>query len=375
MESDWRMYSGVCEGSSLKAATTPRLYHRGRKLLQPRRLRIGSRVAIVAPSSGLAVEMPGVFEKGLENLRSLGLEPVVFPTVKMTTEELYASPQARANDIHGALTDENIDGIVSAIGGYDSIRLLPLLDFALIRAHPKVIIGGSDATTYLSLCRALGVVTFYGPSVMSGFAQMHHLPAEFREHLRRFLLETWDRYTYSPYPKFTHGYTGWAKTGSGGVQALQSNTGGWRVLQGSNQVAGHLWGGCIEVLEFLKATAFWPPLDFFDDAVLFFETSEEKPPPTRVGYMLRNYGVAGILGRAAAVLVGRPKDYSDPEKKKLEEELVRIIAGEFGLEKLPVIVDVDLGHTDPKLLMPIGGTIQVDSLSGELTLLEWPFME
>lgn len=337
-----------------------------------RRLRRGSRVAIISPSSGLAPLFPKVYERGLDALRLIGLDPVEFPTARMGSDELYGNPRARVADIHAALADPEIDGLIATIGGYESVRLLPLLSTSLFRENPKLILGGSDATTYLLFARRAGMVSFYGPSVMAGFSQLDDLPAQFREHLERFLFEEWNRYVYEPAEEYTHGYSGWSKDGRGSVQPLKK-TGGPKVLQGAGVTAGHLWGGCIEVLEFLKGTRFWPPNGFFDNACLFFETSEEKPSADRVGYMLRNYGVAGILARAAALLVGRPKDYTDAEQEKLEELIVRIVRDEFGLGSLPVISRVDIGHTDPKWLVPIGCRIEIDVDSPSFTVIDSPF--
>lgn len=337
------------------------------------RLRSGDRIAIVAPSSGPAPAFPGVYRRGLDTLRQLGLEPVEFPTARMKSDELYASPALRAQDLHDALGRADIAGIVAVIGGYESIRLFEYLKPSIFTRRPCFIMGGSDATTYLLFARRAGLVSFYGPSVMAGLSQAGDLPVEFMQHLRGFLFGEWDRYEYAPYPAFTHGYTGWSGDGAGGVQKLHSAGDGWTVLQGERPVEGHLWGGCIEVVEFLKATRYWPPPRFFEDVVLFFETSEEKPSPERVGYMLRNYGVSGILGRAAALLLGRPKDYTAAENEKLHKVVLSIVREEFGRPDMPIIANVDIGHTDPKLIVPIGGRVRVDPALKRLTLTRSPF--
>ncbi|MFW5688555.1 MAG: LD-carboxypeptidase, partial [Spirochaetota bacterium] len=87
------------------------------------RLRRGDRIAIVAPSSGLAPAFPGVYARGLDALRALGLDPVEFETAGMNSEELYRDPARRARDIHRALEREDVRGVISVIGGYESIRL------------------------------------------------------------------------------------------------------------------------------------------------------------------------------------------------------------------------------------------------------------
>jgi muramoyltetrapeptide carboxypeptidase LdcA involved in peptidoglycan recycling len=338
------------------------------------RLRRGDRVAIVAPSSGLAPGFPGVYGRGLDVLRELGLEPVEFPSASMSSDALYADPKLRADELHAALRRRDIRGIISVIGGYESIRLYDYLKPSVFADHPTFIMGGSDATTYLLFARRAGVIGFYGPSVMAGLSQAPDLPDEFRTHLETFLFGRWRRYEYAPYPSYTHGYTGWSGTSVGGVQKMHPSGDGWTVLQGDRAVCGHLWGGCIEVVEFLKGTRYWPPPGFFESVVLFFETSEEKPPPERVGYMLRNYGVAGVLGRAAALLLGRPKDYTSADIDKLHRLVTTIVAKEFGRPDMPVITNVDFGHTDPKLIVPVGGRVRVDPLLKRITLVESPFV-
>jgi len=339
------------------------------------RLRRGDRVAIVAPSSGLAPVFPGVYRRGLDALRSLGLEPVEYPTTSMKSDELYESVDARARDLKHALRDEAVRAVISVIGGYESIRLYRHLSPSDFTRRPVLLMGGSDATTYLLYARRAGLVGFYGPSVMAGLSQMDDLPSEYRRHLESFLFEPWSEFEYASYPSYTHGYTGWNAKDGGGVQKLHPAADGWTVLQGDAPAEGHLWGGCIEVVEFLKGTPYWPPASFFDGAVLFFETSEEKPPPERVGYMLRNYGIAGILERASALLMGRPKDYTAADVAKLHRTITAIVASEFGRPDLPVITNVDIGHTDPKLIVPIGARVRVDPLLKRITLLESPFTD
>ncbi len=339
------------------------------------RLRRGDRVAIVAPSNGLAPSFPGVYRRGLDALRELGLEPIEFRTATLSCEELYRSPKLRARDLRDALARDDVQGIISVIGGYESIRLLPHLRASQFAAHPKLVMGGSDATTYLLFARRAGIVGFYGPSVMAGLSQMNDLPPGYRQHLERFLFDPWDELEYAPYPSFTHGYTSWTANDPGGIQSLNATGEGWSVLQGTAPAEGHLFGGCIEVVEFLKGTRYWPSPAFFRDVVLFLETSEERPPPQRVGYMLRNYGVAGILRRAAALLLGRPKDYTATDVQKLHATVTTIVRDEFGRGDLPVIANVDFGHTDPKLIVPVGGRVRVDPLRKRITLVSSPFTD
>lgn len=347
------------------------------KKKKPTVLQPGSTIAIISPSTGLPHLLPDIYELGLRHLQeTFKLNVVEMPTARMHPDELYKHPELRAADIHQGLLDPAIDGILCSIGGYESIRILPHLDPEIIINHPKLIMGFSDATTFLSYFNQLGLVTFYGPSVMAGMAQISHLPSAYLDHLKAMLFGTSYPYVYKPYEQWTQGYKDWSILETlGECQPFQSNEGGWSFLQGHSVVSGELWGGCIEVLEFMKGTSYWPSPDFWQEKILFFETSEEKPSPMQVGYMLRNYGMQGILSKIKGIMLGRPKDYTEEETMELHRILQQIIRDEFKEPELPIVVQVDFGHTDPKIVLPLGCQVELDPAQASIVLLESPFCD
>ncbi len=341
-----------------------------------KRLKRGSNIAIISPSSGLPDLFPDIFKLGIKNLTEvLGFKLIEYPTARMSREELYRNPKLRADDINHAFEDENIDGIICSIGGYDSVRILEYLDTSSIMNHPKFIMGFSDATTFLAYLNTLGLVTFYGPSVMAGFAQLKHLPSEFTRHVEDMLMNPIIPYHYAPYDRYTEGYKDWSDLSTlGECTEFKPNTEGYQFLLGKDPCEGLLWGGCIEVLEFIKGTDYWPEMSFWDDRILFLETSEDKPSPMNVGYMLRNYGTQGILGKIKGLIIARPKDYSEEEKYDLIKIITDILTVEFNVENLPVVLNVDFGHTDPKVILPLGCRIRMIPRMKEIILLESPFL-
>ncbi|ANE47142.1 microcin C7 resistance protein MccF [Paenibacillus swuensis] len=342
---------------------------------KPNSLKPKAKIAIISPSSGLPYLYPGIYELGLKHLQeTLGFEIKEMPTARMSTDELYRNPKLRAQEINRCFEDPEIDGIITSIGGYESIRILPFLNTELIMNNPKFIMGFSDATTFLAYFNQLGLVTFYGPSVMAGLAQMKYLPTGYEQHLKSILFSNEYPYTYAPYSHWTEGYQDWSNLDTlGECQEFQDNTEGWKFLQGSQVQQGTLWGGCIEVLEFMKSTEYWPEPSFWQDRILFFETSEDKPSPMQVGYMLRNYGMQGIFQKINGILFGRPKDYSTAEKQELNNIILDIFKVEFSADQVPIVVDFDFGHTDPKFILPLGAQMQLDPLRNEIRLLESPF--
>lgn len=339
---------------------------------KPRRLREGDTVAVLSPSWGGPSCYPNVFDLGLDNLRSrFGFRFKEYPTARMDADALYRNPRQRAEDVNAAFADPEVAAIFTSIGGDDSVRILPYLDLDAILANPKILLGFSDTTTLTAYLNRHGLVTYNGPSVMAGFAQMRHLPDEAADDFRRLIVDAEDRFRYRPYPSWVDRYVRWETPGyDGETEPLQPNGEGWCWLQGRGRVAGRLFGGCVEVLEFLKGTPFWPPLDFWEGRILFLETSEDKPTVSQVKWMLRNYGSMGALDRIAGILFGRPMDYSAEEKARLYEVLVAVVAGEFGRDEMPIVANLDFGHTSPQFVLPLGVEAEIDCDRRTFGLLE-----
>jgi muramoyltetrapeptide carboxypeptidase LdcA involved in peptidoglycan recycling len=184
----------------------------------------------------------------------------------------------------------------------------------------------------------------------------------------------WETFTFRPFARYTHGYPDWSDPQNIEQQNpnYRDNTEGWRMIQGSSTIEGRLYGGCIEVLEFMKGTDFWPPVETFDEKLLFLETSEEKPTPLQVSWMLRNYGMQGVLDRINGILFGRCRDYTDEEEKDLEV-VIRKILHEFGKDDLPVVMGMDFGHTDPQFILPLGTKVHINAERQEMKIQESPF--
>ena len=259
--------------------------------------------------------------------------------------------------------------IVASIGGDDSARLLPHLDVDTVRDNPKVFMGYSDTATQLFFAHQLGLVTFNGPSVMAGFAQSRWFPA-FEDHVRSILFDPTPTYEYQPFEQWVDGYTDWSVTEDPtAVGALRSHD-GWRWLNGDGPVRGRLVGGCIEVLEFLKGSRYWPTEGWWTDRILFLETSEDRPTVEQVRYWLFNYGIQGIFERITGLIVGRARGYTDDQKRELDDTIREIVIDMFGATHLAVATNMDFGHTDPQWILPLGVTAELDPTAGTFRLLE-----
>lgn len=278
-------------------------------------------------------------------------------------------PEARVDDLHTALADPTIAGIVSTIGGDDSIRLLPLLDLDLIAANPKVFLGYSDSTiTQMAFLRAR-VVSFYGPAVMAGFGENGGILPYLRDGVRRMLFEP-----EAPldWPENVDGWTvehlGWADPANQQRRRAMTKPSGWRWL-GGRPAEGRLVAGCVEVLDWLRGTEWWPDLE---GAVLAIETSEEGPPPDYLLRFLRSLAAFGDLDRLGALLLGRPggTDIKPEEHGRYDEAMLRVLRDEGALDHIPIVSGLDFGHTDPMWTLPQGVRVGVDPSIERITFME-----
>ena len=335
-----------------------------------KRLFPGDTVAVISPSWGGPSVFPHVYENGLAVLREWGLVVKEFPTARMDAEFLRAHPEVRATDVNDAFADPEVRAVFTSIGGDDSVRILPFLDKNIIANNPKILVGYSDTTTLHVFANLAGNVSLYSPSIMSGFSQMKALPEAFSAHLHDMLFDPKPRYEYRPYETYCEGYPNWSDASTVGTVNPMKPTDGWHWLQGSGVAEGALFGGCLEVLDMMKGTAFWPSREFWKGKTLFLETSEERPTVTHVGDVLRNYGMLGAFDGITGLIISRARDFSDAEKITLEKKIVTVVAGEFDKTDLPIVANFDVGHTDPQLVMPLGVTTEIDCSKKTIALVE-----
>jgi len=337
--------------------------------VKPERLRRGDTVAAISLSSGAAAMFPKRYEAGKRQLeRTFGVNVIETPHALRDDDWLYANPQARADDLHWALEHPEVKGIISTIGGDESVRILPFLDQECIRSNPKVFMGFSDATITLTAFVRAGVLAFHGPAILTDLAENGGIRPFVERSLRRVLFDG-AATELEEASVWSEEFLDWALPDEQERVRRFVPSEGWQWLQGDGRVEGGLMGGSIEALEFLKGTRWWPEHEHWHGAVLALEASEEAPPVELVGRFLRNYGSQGILDHAAALLLARPMRYSMEASCRLNEELLRIVR-EFGRDDLPVVANMDFGHTSPQLVLPLGCRVEVDPDRRRVALLE-----
>ncbi|MEV0276568.1 S66 peptidase family protein [Streptomyces sp. NPDC050610] len=339
----------------------------------PAKPRPGDSVAVLSPAAGLPGVFPQPYELGLRRLREdFGLKPVEYPT----TRTMGATPEERAADLHAAFADPDIKALIASIGGDDQLTVLRHLDRDLIRANPKPFFGYSDNTNLLLFLRNSGIVGYHGGTVMAEYGRpgaMHPLTAD---SLRAAL------FTSGPYELTPASASGdvnrpWEDPRTFDSEPELGPADGWTWHNGDRVVEGISWGGNLEIISWLlMADREVRPVEAYAGDVLFLETSEELPSADEVYRILRNMGERGLLQQFPALLMGRAKSWSFEKRLAGEEkagyrwgqrEAVLRAFREYAPDAM-LVFDVDLGHTDPQFVIPVGGRIRVDGPARRITV-------
>lgn len=339
-------------------------------LIKPQKLKPGDKVATISLSWGGAGELPHRYAAGKKQLEeNFGVKVIETKHALKPADWIYKNPEARANDLMEALQDKSVKAIISNIGGEDSIRTLPYIDLSVIKSNPKIFFGFSDSTVTHFCYYKAGVSSFYGTSLLTGFAEntgMHQFQID---DIKRTLFSSEVIGEIKPNIEgWTSQRLEWLDPGNQKIKReLQPNT-GWRFLQGKGKAKGGLLGGCLDVLEFLKETDYWIKAEEWKDKIMFIETSEVKMKPENFRWIIRNYAAQGILKNIEGLLLARP--YDNLYWKEYDDILLKVISDEEGLSDLPIITGMDFGHTSPIFTLPYGRKAEIDCKKKSFSIIE-----
>ena len=343
------------------------------KKIKPKILRPGSRIAAISLSWGGPGIFPYRYDIGKRQFEEeFGVTVIETEHALRDADWLSKNPKARADDLMAAFADETIDGIISTIGGEDSIRTLPYLDLDLIQNNPKVFMGFSDTTISHATCFKAGIVSFYGPSFMAGFAENGGMLPYMVDSVRRTLFSAEPIGVVEPNrTRWTVEDLPWENPENQSIRRKLTPCTGWKFHQEASVVEGQLFGGCVEVLDWLRGTDYFSATGDLQGAVLFLETSEEAPPASFLKRFVRCLAAMGILEGLGGILLGRPGGGVDPHTfREYEDAVCQAVREEYGLKELPIVTNMDFGHTDPMFVIPIGMKVRIDSAKQEITIDE-----
>lgn len=340
-------------------------------MIKPKKLKKGDKIAIVSLSWGglgddKLIHKYYIAKERLEN--DFGLQVVTMPHALKGSEFVANHPELRAKDLMEAFEDESIRAIFCAIGGDDTIRILPYINYETIRNNPKIFMGYSDTTINHFMMYKAGLVSFYGPSIMCEFGEYVKMFDYTKAAVKEVLFQDSAQYQMLPSSEWSDDHVMWEEKNMHIAKNLKKDVHGYEILQGKGIAKGHLLGGCIDVFMMAIGTELWPPIDAWKDAILFFETSEDKPSPDFVKWTLRNLAAQGILKVIRGIMVGKPQGEVYYEEYKAV--ITQVISAEEHLVDLPVFYNVNIGHAIPIGILPYGIMAELNCQEKTITFLE-----
>ena len=343
-------------------------------MIKPKRLQSGDTVAVVSLSSGMLGEKEFIhkFYLARERLeRDFGLKLIAMPNALRGREYLDLHPEARAADFMDAFRDDSIRAVISSIGGDDTIRLLPYIDFDVLRAHPKIFTGFSDTTANHFMLHRAGVISYYGPCLMCNFSEYGKIN-DYTDHMIRKTLFDPEPVLDVPAAPFWYDDEDekiwWREENMRRVKPYHPDDRGYDVIQSGPAAEGELLGGCIDVFPEIIGTSLWPTRAEWEGKLLMLETSEEDIPPQWLTWYLRGLAAQGIFDTVRGILVGRPARRSRWEDYKAAYR--RVVGLECGHPELPILGNMNFGHAEPIGVFPLGVRARMDTESRSFTLLE-----
>lgn len=343
-------------------------------MIKPQHLKKGDTVAIVSLSSGILGEPWAIHKLAIARERlekDYGLNVVVMPNALKGEQYLYEHPEARAADLMAAFRDRNIKAVFSAIGGDDTIRLLPYIDFDVLRNNPKIFTGFSDTTSNHMMMYKAGLCSYYGASVMTNFSEYVRINDYTASMIWNTLFEPKDTLDIPSAPYWYDDEDEkiwWCEENMTTLRPYHPEETGYEVIQGSGVVEGELLGGCLDVFIELMGTALWPSLDDWKGKIMFLETSEMDMSCDHLTWILRNLSAQGIFDVINGIIVGKPARRSKYEPYK--EVYQKVVGFEAKHPEIPILFNVNFGHAEPIGIIPIGVPCSLDADRKTITLLE-----
>lgn len=323
----------------------------------PPPLSAGDTVAVIAPSHA---PPDGALGRGVERLESFGLDARVYDTGRRDTDWLRSHPGERAADVHRAFEDDDVDGVVAAMGGNRGLQLADELDPAVVRDNPKRFYGSSDNTHLHLFVNAAGLVSFYGGQLFPDLVADPEMHPYTRESVGRAFEST-------PF-----GEAAAAEEWTDEYYDLEADeprewfAADRREWHAPADATGPVVGGCLSMLGtqlMLGESSYFPDL-VESGSVLAVETSGETPEPAVVERFFVALGERGVLDRIDALLVGKPETPGDSthERERYRRDQRETIASTVDeYADPPIVFDLDFGHTAPVLPLPLGAPVELDA--------------
>lgn len=324
--------------------------------IKPAALRPGDTIALVSPAYPADAAR---IKQARERLELLGFKTKEMPNLFTRWGYLAGSDEQRAEAFMAAFRDPEVKAVFPGTGGYGVTRMLDRLDYNVIRANPKILLGSSDITgLHLAIWKHCGLMTFHGPNSMYGLGGASGLHPFAERYLWRAVRA--DSYFDAEGRKTAPGWTyeltpDTVTTDSERLVTLSPGKGRGRLIGGNLSLVAALIGTPYEIET--------------RGMILMLEDVGEAP--YRVDRMLSQLRLAGKLDGVSGVVLGRWRDcVADPGKPTFSVE--EVFEQYFKDRPYPVLLQFPMGHVRPNATWPVGAMAELDADRQTLIVLEDP---
>jgi muramoyltetrapeptide carboxypeptidase len=309
----------------------------------PQRLKIGDVVGLIEPAS--ATDDPFDITLVEEAMRGLGLVPKRAGHLLGRFGYFSGTDKDRAADVNAMFADKDVKAIFAVRGGWGCARILPYLNYPLIAANPKLLIGYSDITAlHMAIAARCGFTTIHGPVGLSAWGKAS--------------VESFQQIAFKgEMPLYQNPVSS--------EDRLAQRRFRTQAIRGG-KARGALLGGNLTVMTALVGTPYLPS---FKGAILFFEDVDEAE--YRIDRMLTQVGQAGILKSVAGVIFGQCTDCKARDGSSYGGfTLSDVLRQHLGTLGVPVFQGSMFGHVSDQFSLPIGVMAEMDADAGTLRMLE-----
>lgn len=314
----------------------------------PNKLQKGDEIRVIAPSGSLSRLDPKNFEIAVKRFEDMGLKVTISKNAYNVNKYSTSSVDERINDLHEAFKDKKVKMIICAIGGYSEIQLLDKINYDLIKNNPKIIIGYSDNTTLLNAIYAkTGLVTYHGPNftdfaVKQGFDYTLDYFTKIAFENENIVIE--DSTEYSDDQWYIHQDD----------RVFLPNEG--RKIVNLGKAKGKIVGGNLCTFQLLQGTEYMPSLK---DKILFLEDDDLAGDAfifefdRNLHSLMLQPGFKDVKG----IVLGR----NQLGAKVSVDDFYQLLSEKKELKNIPIIINMDFGHTRPLFTIPIGSECIIDN--------------
>ncbi|MEV7185424.1 S66 peptidase family protein [Kitasatospora sp. NPDC093102] len=323
----------------------------------PRPLPASPTIGIWTPSSPAAARFPKRFERALRAMGDDGMSVRLAEHARHDDGLFAGSPEETAEDLHRLLADPEVDAVVCVAGGYVTSRVLDHVDFDLVRSAAKPLVGYSDVSAMLwaTLGRAR-LSTFHGPMVVSEWGEHGGMLPYTRQRFLDALRPSGGETVLTAPGEWTDEYLHWDRDDT---RPRRTRPGRWRELV-PGTARGWLLPGCAPSVAGLFGTPYLPDTT---GAILCLETTGTSAE--EFCGLLTQWRQSGRLDGIAGLIIGR---HGQVPAGSTSEQFDRVVLEALGTVDVPVLADVDFGHTEPRLTLPLGLPARLDTAGSTLTL-------